>query len=198
MKTLSASVHKWTLPVSNLKKNQSIQQTTKKNYCRSLYFYQLLKLPVGTLIFCQSDPCPSRYKTQGGTREQVSKSSFSRHCLHFILSLCSHGGIWLSAAFSLCFHLAPASSCRFPALCHVPVPTSAWKFIFLLVALQPHLTAVINGFDICLISSLALSGSLKGALWNIYPLPYPLVDAWLQNMHCSVELPSFPHTMWNN
>lgn len=74
------------------------------------------------LIFCESEPCPSRYKTQGGTREQFSKSSFSRHCLHFILTLCPCAGLWFSAAFSSCFHLAPASVSWFPALCHIPVP----------------------------------------------------------------------------
>lgn len=171
MKTLTASVHKWTLPVSNFFKNQNIQQ--QKIYCRSLYFYQLLKLPVGILIFCESDPCPSRYKTQGRTKEQVSKSSFSRHCLHFILPLCPCGGLWFSAAFSLCFLLAPASACWFPALCHVPVPIFAWVFIFFLVALQPQLTAVINGFDNCLITSLPLSGSLKYSLLKYLPTSLP-------------------------
>lgn len=66
MKTLSASVHKWTLPVSNLKKSRIFNR--KKNYCSSLYFYQLLKLPVGNVNFLWVRSMPQQ--VQGPRRHQ--------------------------------------------------------------------------------------------------------------------------------
>ena len=128
-----------------------------------MYFYQLLKLPAGILIFCESDLCPSRVeglrRLPGSRFPNLAAADGS---LPFILSLWP---LWWG--LTLC-RLLPVLSlgfsirvCWFPVLCHVPIPVFAWIVLFLLVALQSQLTAVINGFDIRLTSSLPLSGSLK-------------------------------------
>lgn len=128
-----------------------------------MYFYQLLKLPVGFLIFCESGLCPSRVEDlrrhPGGRFPNLAAVD---GCLPFVLSLWP---LWWGLILCLLPVFSPGFSIRvrcFPDLCHVPISIFAWIFIiFLLVALQSQLTAVISGFDICLTSSLPLSGSLK-------------------------------------
>lgn len=105
---------------SKKKKNQSIQQ--QKTYCRSLYFYQLLKLPVGTLIFCESDPCPSRHKTQGGTREQVSKVQLQQALLTLHPKSVSPWWDLILCCLLLVFSLG--SSINLSVSCSVSCPSS--------------------------------------------------------------------------
>lgn len=60
--------------------------------------------------------------------------------------------------------------------CSVSCPSSHFCLDIYLsppFSLQPQLTAVINGFDICLISSLPLSGSLKSSPLEYLPTSLP-------------------------
>lgn len=103
---------------------------------------------------CESDPCSCIHYIQDprrhwGAPAGTAYTSSSICVLWWALILCC-----LLLLFLLGSSISPLVSCS------VSCPSSQfglfWVFIFLLVALQPQLTAVINGFDTCLISSLPL------------------------------------------
>lgn len=162
-------------------------------------FYRLLKWPVGTSVFCEPELCPSRADPRRHPKPSALQTQLSSGCFPFIFSLWALR--WepilccLLPVFSLGFSIRVS---WFPVLCHAPIPVFACIFIFLLVALQSPLTAVINGFDICLNSSPPIFWALKYSPSKSLSVPSALVDAWLQNRHCSVELPSFLHIIGNN
>lgn len=128
------------------KKNIRFEQ--KKIYCRSTYFCQLLKSPVRT--------------EAGGTQKQVlAPGTLGWRTLTVLpQAVACSGEAWFFAC-CLHFHLASASVCWFPLLCHIPHAISVWMSIFSRATLQSQFTAVINGFAIPLASFLPLSGKLK-------------------------------------
>lgn len=141
-----SSVHQFMSENCQLnKKNIGFEQ---KIYCRSTYFCQLLKSPVGTAA--------------GGTQKQVLAPGPLRaegHSQYF--PRLWHALVGPDSASCLHFHLASASVCWFPLLCHIPHAVSVWLSIFICATLQSQFTAVINGFAIPLASFLLLSGRLK-------------------------------------
>lgn len=110
----------------------------KKIYCRSTYFCQLLKSPVRT--------------EAGGTQKHVlAPGTLGWRTLTVLpQAVACSGEAWFFAC-CLHFHLASASVCWFPLLCHIPHAISVWMSIFSRATLQSQFTAVINGFAIPLL-----------------------------------------------
>lgn len=172
-----------------IKIKKSEYSTTAKKL-QIFVFLSAAEITCGESVSQIHAPVFTTFKTQGGTGEQLSKSSSSRHCLHLILTLC-------------------------PVVGSDSLPPSPLVFTWLQHQLFGFLLCVMSQFPVWPILGIYLSpgcppasvdccnewlwylpyfipttfGSLKYGIFTHFPTLW-----WMPG---SVELPPFPHKIWN-